>query len=1002
MGEPREITELFRLEKVLKSSLSGVVFRATEPESGTRVAIKLINRGSSPDQAGCARRFGDAAEEIKKLAPPAFPAVLDEGITPDGTAFLVLEYLEATSLESLAGQPPDLVVRLLGDVATSLAVLAEAGVVHHNICPENLLVVATPSGRAIKVVGFGSAAFRPEGLGISQPSGSACLAFAAPELVATGSEAADWRADLYSFSLVVCQLLGAQVVVGAGGEQSVVPPPSLHAGLPRLERLVATLQSCLRLDAGARPASFDELRAALAAAATAPAGSPAESRGVASPSPTTIAPPPVLREPPPVTEQPAAPTEPAATPEEKGFETQVVSRERVAQTLAMSVREIKEAPGGPPSASAPIEPGAAAPSPAQDREAVITPMEPPGGPADEGVSASPEEEKRTMRIDLAEIRATPTPPPPPPGAPDAGTPSSASRSKPPFVPPPTSPEQIRGEPAGAAPAAPAAVRGEPEARTLENETVLIPQVEMPEVRADAAPATAASQSEPTVARPEAAEPGSDSGAGETVQISHLAMPEPPPPVPVTPAPPSPSQPAEEPVVPPAMPPVAPPPPVTPAPPPVAATAARPVPVQHRAARRPWLLVAVVLAVLALLAVTIGVIVARTGQTQTPVAALPTRAPTPRPAATPVPTAVPTAVKSLEEAEKALAANDLRGARAAADSISADDEKLLTAAEADRLATVRDALGEKRRSRLAANLARGLSSGNIDLLRRTIAELSADDVHDLSSSRRDEERLKRARQAVDLNTAVQNAFRDRQYLEAVKRATALLAIVPKASQAADVRERSAKVLDAEADAAVKNGDFEGGLKGYTSLREAWPDRPGIALRIEEVHAAQKADAESAATLAAIARTGEEGHPEKGLAMLKAAKPEGRWAARFAQAKERLEHQLAELDRQPPVVQLKPGYKPEYEKNKPAAILLRVTDDHGVKSVSAMGRREDTKQYSALVVKAIGGGDYEIEVPASFHGNDTVEFYVVAADESGHTTSLGTPEAPLKLKRKHWLF
>ncbi|MGE5234951.1 MAG: protein kinase domain-containing protein [Acidobacteriota bacterium] len=1006
MDEPREITELFRLEKVLKSSLSGVVFRATDPQTGTKVAIKLINRGSAADQEACRRRFLAAARRLKELAPPAFPAVLDCGITPDGTAFLVMEHVQvAGGLEALGGAPPARVLPLLAEVAASFAVLARAGVVHHNLSPENVLLTSGTSAETLRVVGFGSAAFRPEGLELSHQAGSASLAFAAPELVGGPNDAgADWRADLYSFSLVACQILGAQVVVGAGGEQSVAFAADLSAAMDDPELLRATLEKCLQIDPAVRPTSFEVVQHALAAGLARPASAASisdETRAIPLPR-ETITLPPALSEPPPAF-GPPPPPETGNSPDDAAFATQSVSQERVAQTVAMSARELRASPAVPP-APAGVgasgdqgvsgQAGAGAGSIGAAQETVMVPIGAPPEPGKPGAPVSPPDEKRTMRLEVAEIVADaaasgPGATPPPPEARDAagtsptgGRPSTADIPIPSetiaipqlLPPPPTLPPAVEPAAIGALGPQSAAGGGVP----IASETVAVPVLP------------------PTPAIPVSAPlPSPPSGTETPAGTSHpdVAVPTATPPRPPV------SRPVED----VALPPVVAPPPVAAAPAPTAATpAARRAPAPARQGGRPWLLVVIVVIALGLLAAVAGIVVVMRRGAPRAVAAMPTPFPTARPAATAGPTPVPRAVRQLMDAEQALTANDVRAARAAVDAITAADENLLTAAEAERLAAVRASLGEQQRARLAANIRRGLTTGNVELLRRTVASLSPADVSELTSSRQGEAQLKTARQAIELNATVQKSFQDRRYLDAVTEATALLAIVPKASQAQDVRERSATVLEAEADAAVKTGDFAGGIKQYENLLAAWPDRSGLQARLERAQAEQKADAEMSATLAEINAAGEAKHPEKGLELLRGAQPTARWAAKFEQAKERLERQLAELDKQPPVVQLKPGYKLEFEKNKPANILVRVTDDHGVKAVTAMGRREDTAQYSPLAVKPLGNGEYGVEVPASFHNNDTVEFYVVASDLSGHTTSLGTKDAPLKLKKKRWLF
>jgi hypothetical protein len=139
----------------------------------------------------------------------------------------------------------------------------------------------------------------------------------------------------------------------------------------------------------------------------------------------------------------------------------------------------------------------------------------------------------------------------------------------------------------------------------------------------------------------------------------------------------------------------------------------------------------------------------------------------------------------------------------------------------------------------------------------------------------------------------------------------------------------------------------------------------------------------------------------LEALAQATPNVRWQERFAAVRQRLENLLAEIDKAPPVVRLKPGSRMDYSKGKPFTLSFVVTDDYGVKSVTVMARQEGASAYQELPERSTGNNEYTVEVTPEFHGNKTVELYVVALDYSGHPSRLGTPDQPLHIK-KRWLF
>src|SRR5262249_48756533 len=141
------------------------------------------------------------------------------------------------------------------------------------------------------------------------------------------------------------------------------------------------------------------------------------------------------------------------------------------------------------------------------------------------------------------------------------------------------------------------------------------------------------------------------------------------------------------------------------------------------------------------------------------------------------------------------------------------------------------------------------------------------------------------------------------------------------------------------------------------------------------------------------------PDEGLALLAGAKPTPRYAARLREARQRLEGELARLDKNPPVVQL--GVKPaalEFEKGATVRIPFSVTADFQVKRVVVPVRPEGGAWTELPCPRA--GADCTVEVPPALHQNRTIELYVVATDLSGHQGQLGSAEKPQLIRRKHW--
>ncbi len=160
----RELTDRYQLEKILKSTRFGTVLRAADAKSGQTVAVKLITVTSPPRLVALAPEFEKLGATLAAMAGhPSLPAVLDSGFTTDGSAFLVMELLEGKGLDTFAGSPPAQTLERIAQALDGLEALAVQGIAHLNVSPDNLLVVETPVGEEVKLLGLGTAVFRPQG-----------------------------------------------------------------------------------------------------------------------------------------------------------------------------------------------------------------------------------------------------------------------------------------------------------------------------------------------------------------------------------------------------------------------------------------------------------------------------------------------------------------------------------------------------------------------------------------------------------------------------------------------------------------------------------------------------------------------------------------------------------------------------------------------------------------------------------------------------------------------
>ncbi len=197
----------YQIQQELGRGAMGTVYRAYDPKIDRVVALKTIAL-TGIDAAGEAdfrRRFVREAQAAGKLSHGGIVTIYDVGEDEaTRTPFIVMEYIEGTTLEELGrGErlPLERALEMVEQVAEALDYAHERGIVHRDIKPANIII--TPDGRA-KITDFGIAKlvqtqFTQPGQVLGTP------AYMSPEQLSGG--AVDGRSDLFSLGVILYWLV---------------------------------------------------------------------------------------------------------------------------------------------------------------------------------------------------------------------------------------------------------------------------------------------------------------------------------------------------------------------------------------------------------------------------------------------------------------------------------------------------------------------------------------------------------------------------------------------------------------------------------------------------------------------------------------------------------------------------------------------------------------------------------------------------------------------------
>ena len=238
----------YRVESRIARGGMATVYTGVDTRLDRTVAIKVMHEGLGGDD-DFAARFVREARAAARLSSPHVVAVFDQG-SDDGAVFLVMEYVPGSTLRDHirdnAPLPPQRALLLLEQVLTALAAAHQAGLVHRDVKPENVLIAT--DGR-IKVADFGLARAISSTTAATATGGLliGTVSYLAPELVL--NQGADARCDIYACGVLLYEMLTGRkphegespIQVAYKHVHEDVPPPSalMPTTPPYVDALVA-------------------------------------------------------------------------------------------------------------------------------------------------------------------------------------------------------------------------------------------------------------------------------------------------------------------------------------------------------------------------------------------------------------------------------------------------------------------------------------------------------------------------------------------------------------------------------------------------------------------------------------------------------------------------------------------------------------------------------------------------------------------------------------------
>ncbi|KAA1420710.1 serine/threonine protein kinase [Mumia zhuanghuii] len=252
----------YRLVRVLGSGAFATVWLGEDPDLETEVAVKVLADNWATN-ADVRERFLAEARLLRRVDDPRVVRVFDIGVSEDDRPFFVMEHVRGGTLaDRMGGLSTGESLAYGAATARALHVLHEAGVVHRDVKPSNLLVDDRTTPPRLVVSDLGSAKVLAEASGLTVTTGTPL--YMAPEQVHQ-SDGFDARADVYAVAAVTYHLLAGRPAFGDTSPAAVLArragtrPAPLAASLGQPAALDRLMLRALSWDPSKRPATAAQL-----------------------------------------------------------------------------------------------------------------------------------------------------------------------------------------------------------------------------------------------------------------------------------------------------------------------------------------------------------------------------------------------------------------------------------------------------------------------------------------------------------------------------------------------------------------------------------------------------------------------------------------------------------------------------------------------------------------------------------------------------------------------
>jgi serine/threonine protein kinase len=227
-----KINDRYCVEKEIGRGGIGIIFKAKDTKTNEYVVIKVLHDFLANDYWIVEKFTKEAKTIVDKLKDvEGVVKGIEEGVLPNGSAYLVMEYIEGKELKELVkrdsiGMDLERSANIIKQLGETLTKIHKHGVYHRDLKPANIMLTMKNGEEQVKVIDFGIATVKESPDEKTKSTAIAGTpAYMAPEQIL--GKPTD-KSDIYAMGVIAYEMITGRIPFNVRGFPSVLAPIKLH------------------------------------------------------------------------------------------------------------------------------------------------------------------------------------------------------------------------------------------------------------------------------------------------------------------------------------------------------------------------------------------------------------------------------------------------------------------------------------------------------------------------------------------------------------------------------------------------------------------------------------------------------------------------------------------------------------------------------------------------------------------------------------------------------